>query len=160
MRIPLFAVSIAALALASGCNRAADEQRKADEARAEANEDANEARRDAQLKINSARDEANEEISEASRNFNKLREDYRHDMDEKLVELDKDIAELDGKLSTATGNARTELQAKLPEVKRQREAFMAEYRSLENASAATWDATKERVDKAWNELDKSVDDLD
>lgn len=160
MKFTLFAASIAALALASGCNRAADEQRKADEARAEASEEAMEARRDAQLKINSARDEANEEISEAGENFTALRDDYRRDMNEKLVDLDEDIAELDKKLTTATGNAKTELQAKLPQIKAQREAFMAEYRTLETASAASWDATKERVNRAWNALDDSVDAVD
>jgi tRNA uridine 5-carbamoylmethylation protein Kti12 len=160
MRIPLFAVSLTALALAGGCNRAADEQRKADEARAEANEDVSEAQREAQLKINAARGEANSEIAEAAANFNKLREDYRHDMNEKLAELDREIAELDTKVTTAAGQTKTDLEAKLPEVKRHREAFLADYRSLEQTSARTWDDAKERVNKSWEQLKKAVDDAD
>jgi len=160
MRIPLFAASLAVLAMASGCNRAADEQRKADEARAEANDKISEARREAQLKINAARTDANEQISEANAGFEKLRTDYRHDMDDKLASLDKDIAKLEDKAASATSKTKVELQQKLPAVRSQRQAFAAEYRSLDTASAATWDDTKERVDKSWQQLKKAVDDAD
>jgi hypothetical protein len=160
MRIPVLTVSVAVLALAIGCVRAEDEQRKADEARAEASEDIAEAQRTADLKSNAARAEAKSEVAEATANFAKLREDYRRDTSDKLVALDKEIADLEVEAKTATGKEKTELDAKLPLVRSQREAFMSEYNSLEAASATTWDAAKERADKAWDALKKTVDDAD
>jgi len=160
MRIPLFTASVAVLALAAGCNRAADEQRKADEARVEANEEITEARREANVKINAARAEANNEVAEATANFNKLREDYRRDTNDRIIALDKEIAEVDSKAMTATGKVKADRDANLAQIRARRETFRSEYNSLETATAATWDSAKERVEKAWNELKKSVDDAD
>jgi hypothetical protein len=38
-----------------------------------------------------------------------------------------------------------------------REAFVNDYKSIETASADTWDATKARLDKQWTELKNMVD---
>ena len=159
MRV-LLTVPAALLVLATGCNRAADEQRKADEARAEANEDISEAQREANLKIQSARDEASKEVAEARNDFTEMRDAFRKDRNEKLAELDKDIAELETEAKTATGKKKTELDAELPQIRTQRDAFVKEYSSLDTATAATWDAGKERVEKAWTNLKKAVDDAD
>jgi hypothetical protein len=148
------------LAFAAGCDRAADEQRKADEARVEADSKSFEANREATEKINAAQAEADKKVADAQASFLKLREDYRHKTTENLVELDKDIAELEAKAKTATGKAKAELDARLPEVRTQREAFTNEYKSLELASAITWDDAKARVDKSWDELKKVVDKAD
>ena len=148
------------LAFAAGCNKAADEQRKADEARAEADNKVVDANREATDKINAAQADADKKVAEAQASFLKLREDYRHKVTEDLVSVDKDIADLDGKSKTATGKTKAEIDAALPNIRTLRENVATEYRSLELASALTWDDAKGRVDKAVDELKKAVDKVD
>jgi hypothetical protein len=148
------------LALAAGCNKAADEQKKADEARAEADNKVMEANRDATDKVNAARAEEDKKVAEAQADFLKIREDYRHKVTENLTSVDKEIAELEAKAKTATGKTKATLDSNLPNVRTLRENVSNEYRSLELASAITWDDAKGRVDKAVDELKKAVDKAD
>ena len=148
------------IALALGCNKAADEQRKADEARAEADEKVVDANRDATERINAAQAEADKKVADAQANFIKMREDFRHDVSQKLVEIDKDIAGLEAKAKTATGKAKAEIDSKVPNIRSLREQVSSEYRSLELASALTWDDAKARVNKAVDDVKKAIDDAD
>jgi hypothetical protein len=148
------------LALAAGCDKAADEQRKADEARVEANDKVSEANREANEKVNAARAEEDKKVAEAQASFLKIREDYRHKVTEDLVGVDKEIAELEAKAKTATGKTKATIDGNLPNVRTLRENVANEYRSLELASAITWDDAKGRVDKAVDELKKAVDKAD
>jgi hypothetical protein len=148
------------LALAAGCNKAADEQRKADEARVEADSKVTEANREANDKVNAARAEEDKKVAEAQASFLKIREDYRHKVTEDLVGVDKEIAELEAKAKTATGKTKATIESSLPNVRTLRENVSNEYRSLELASAITWDDAKGRVDKAVDELKKAVDKAD
>lgn len=148
------------LALAAGCNKAQDEQHKADEARAEADKKVNEANREATDKINAAQAEADKKVADAQASFLKLREDYRHKVSEDLVSVDKSISDLDAKAKTAKGKTKTELDAALPNIRSMRETVTSEYRSLELASALTWDDAKARVDKAVDDLKKAIDKVD
>jgi len=156
--ISLGAVLIAIGAL--GCNKAADEQRKADEARSEADKKVGEASNDAAEKINAARADADKKVAEAQANFLKLREDYRHKVTEDLVSVDKDIANLEAKAKTATGKTKAQIEAALPDIRAQRENLSSEYRSLEFSSAVSWDNAKARVDKAYDDLKKAIDKAD
>lgn len=140
-----------------GCNKAIDEKRNADEAQIDANEKIAEANREADQKINEAQAQADKKTAEAQANFLKLREDYRHDVTEKLVDLDHKIADLEAKARTATGKTKTDLEARLKEIHSERDEFVAEYKTIEVASASTWDSTKARLDKSWDELKKLVD---
>jgi hypothetical protein len=160
IRSVLLSTVAMSLAFAVGCNKAADEQRKADEARAEANEKIVEANNEATKKINYAESQADEKVAEAQASFLKMREDFRHDMNEKVVELDKDIAELEAKAKTATGKAKADLDARLPQIRTQREAFAADYKTVDGATAVTWDGTKQRLEKEWKELKDAVDKAD
>jgi hypothetical protein len=148
------------LSLAAGCNKAQDEQRKADEARAEADEKVTEANREATDKINAAQAEADKKVADAQANFLKLREDYRHSVTEDLVKVDKSIVDLDAKSQTAKGKTKTDIDAALPSIRTLRENVNTEYRSLELASALTWDDAKARVDKAVDELKRAIDKAD
>lgn len=148
------------LALATGCNKAQDEQRKADEARAEADNKVDEANREATDKINAAQAEADKKVADAQANFLKLREDYRHDVTEDLVKVDKSIVDLEAKAKTEKGKSKAEIDAALPNIRSLRENVTTEYRSLELASAITWDDSKARVDKAVDELKKAIDKVD
>jgi len=156
-------ISLAAVLIgvgALGCNKAADEQRKADEARSEADKKVGEASNDAAEKINAARAEADKKVAEAQADFLKLREDYRHKVTEDLVSVDKDIADLEAKAKTATGKTKAEIEAALPGIRSQRESVSSEYRSLEFSSAVSWDDSKARVEKAVDDLKKAIDKAD
>lgn len=158
--ITVSALMALSLALAAGCNKAADEQKKADEARAEADNKVIEANREATEKVNAARAEEDKKVAEAQADFLKIREDYRHKVTEDLTGVDKEIAELEAKAKTATGKTKATLDSSLPNVRTLRENVSNEYRSLELASAITWDDAKGRVDKAVDELKKAVDKAD
>ena len=99
-------------------------------------------------------------MADAQASFLKLREDYRHKVTEDLVSVDKDIAGLDAKVKTATGKTKAEIDAALPNIRTLRENVSNEYRSLELASALTWDDAKGRVDKAVDDLKKAIDKAD
>lgn len=158
--ITISACMALSLALAAGCDKAADEQKKADEARAEADNKVIEANREASEKVNAARAEEDKKVAQAQADFLKMREDYRHKVTEDLTGVDKEIAELEAKAKTATGKTKTTLDSNLPNVRTLRENVSNEYRSLELASAITWDDAKARVDKAVDELKKAVDKAD
>jgi hypothetical protein len=161
IRIATATASIAlSLALASGCNKAADEQHQADKARAEADTKVDDANREAADKINAAQAEADKKVADAQANFLKLREDYRHQITGDLVGVDKDVAALEAKAKTATGKTRANIESALPNIRTLRESVSSEYRSLELASALTWDDAKGRVDKALDDLKKAVDKAD
>jgi hypothetical protein len=148
------------LVFAAGCNKAADEQRKADEARAEASDKVSDATREASEKIAAAQAEADKKVAQAQASFLKLREDFRHQVNEDLVGIDKDIAALDAKATTLKGKAKTDLDAAMPNIRALRESVNDEYRSLELASALTWDDAKARVQKAVDNLKAAVDKAD
>ena len=148
------------LAFASGCNKAIDEQHQADKARTEADEKVADANREATDKINAARAEADKKVADAQADFLKLREDYRHSVNNDLVKIDKDIADLEAKAKTATGKTKANIESALPNIHALRDSVTTEYRSLELASAVTWDDAKGRVDKAVDDLKKAIDKAD
>jgi hypothetical protein len=148
------------LAFASGCNKARDEQHDADKARVEADEKVADANREATEKINAAQAEADKKVADAQANFLKLREDYRHDVNGDLTSIDKDIANLEAKAKTATGKTKANIDSALPNIHALRESVATEYRSLELASAVTWDDAKGRVNKAIDDLKKAIDKAD
>jgi hypothetical protein len=130
---------------ALGCNKAVDEQKKADEARSDADKKVGEASNEAAEKINAARAEADKKVAEAQANFLKMREDYRHKVTQDLVSVDKDIADLDAKTKTATGKTKAQIEAALPGIRSLRENVSSEYRSLEFSSALSWDSAQARA---------------
>jgi hypothetical protein len=141
----------------AACETARDQQEKANEAQAEADQKVAEANRDANAKTNEAQAEADKKIADAQATFAKMREDYRHDVNAKLVDLDKKIADLEAKVKTETSaQKRTELEAKLTDIRASRDSFATEYRSVETASASTWDDVKKRIDKSLNDLESKI----
>jgi len=148
------------LAFAAGCNKAADEQRKADQARIDADKKVNDANGEATDKINAAHADADKKVADAQASFLKLREDYRHKVTDDLTSVDKDIANLEAKAKTEKGKKKADIEAALPNIHSLRESVTNEYRSLEMSSAITWDETKARVDKAVDDLKKAIDKVD
>jgi hypothetical protein len=145
------------LGLASGCDKAADEQQKAVNAQTQANDKIVQANQEADKTANQAQADADKKIAEAQAGFLKLREDYRHDTTTKLVELDHKIADLEAKEKTATGKKKADLDVQLGVIRTQREAFANDWKTIETASATTWDSTKNRLDKEWSDLKALVD---
>lgn len=150
-------VAVATLALA-GCDKsAADAQDKANNAQAEANKTSANAQAEADKKTKNAQAEADKKIAEAQGDFAKAREDYRHSTQTKLDALDKKIAILEADAKKATGKAKTDLEVKLANVRVQRTTFANDFKTLDAASATTWDSTKTRLDKSWIDLENAVD---
>ena len=92
-RSSIFAASAMAFTLmfAAGCDKASDEQQKANAAQAEADKKIAEANKEATTKTTSAQVEADKKIAAAEGDFGKRREDFRHKMQGDLVDLDKKI---------------------------------------------------------------------
>jgi len=104
-----------------------------------------------------AQSSAQRDIASARADFDKAREDYRHDRQVKLSELDKKLAQFDAKATATTGKAKTDMYGRLATLRAQRDAFVADMQTLDSATAATWDATKDRVDHEWDALKDAVD---
>jgi methionine synthase I (cobalamin-dependent) len=151
-------IALAALATAAmGCeNRAVRQQEKAAEAQREANEKIVRAQNEAVTEITQAQVEANKDIAEANARFLKIREDYRHDAQERLTTLDKDIAKIEQKAAVATGKKKADYDAALTDVRAKRAHYLASFDSLQNSTAATWDNMKDVSDRAWRDLKDAV----
>lgn len=157
-----FAVVIAlAIPVLAACDKSGqDQQQKADKAQATANHEITNAQVEANEKATNAQATADKKIAEAEKDFSKTREDYRHDMQSNLDNIDKKIADLEVKAKKATGKKRADLDASIPVLKSQRDAFSVDMKTIETANATSWDATKARIDKQWTDLKKAADKVD
>ena len=145
---------------AAACQKSGKEtQQEVDNAQAQAQTEITNAQVQANDKANSAQAKADEKINEATRDFDKTRDDYRHDMQSNLESLDKKIANLDEKVVKANGDRKVELGNKSSTLRAQRATFAADLKSLDNATAANWDATKARLDKEWSDIKSSSDKI-
>lgn len=151
------ASSALCLSLATGCDRAADDQAKANSAQAEANKKIAEVKDEAHDKVNSAQAEADKKIASAQGDFSKRREDFRHKVETDVIDLDKKINVLEAKAKTATGKAKADLDANLASIRTRRASLATDVRGLETASATTWDDTKSRLEKQISDLKTAID---
>jgi len=157
IRSSTLAIAAIAMMITAGCDNAADEQNKANTAQSDANNKINAAKAEAEAKARAAQADADKKIAEAQAGFMKLREDFRHSMTNNLTDLDKKIAELEAKAKTATGKAKTDLEANLKTIRESRARFDSSFKGLEKDTATTWDSTKVRLEKEWTELKAQVD---
>jgi hypothetical protein len=104
----------------------------------------------------SAQADMNQKVASAQADFEHVREDYRHSKQTDLDDLDAKIAKLEATDSAATGKAKADLDARLPQVRAQRAAFGADFRALQSATAVSWDDAKARVEKEWDALKSAV----
>ncbi len=155
MRLP-FAAAILSLSIVA-CDKPADPQQQSDIAQAEAQQKIAAAKKEADQKITAAQTEADRRTADLQASFARTVEDYRHKTQTDLGDLDRKIDSLDAEEKTATGKAKNDLDAKLPPIKTKRAAFAADFKSIDNAAAVTWDATKARLDSEWNDLKTLVD---
>jgi len=108
-------------------------------------------------KMQNAQSNADKELAGARNDFEKTREDYRHSRMVDLNDIDSRITDLDAKEKTATGKDKVDLDAKLPGIHSQRDAFARELRTVDRATPATWADVKANVDQSWNALKDAVD---
>ena len=160
-RVTTFASSALALTLTlacvTGCDKAADDQNKANAAQTEADQKIAAAKKEASEKSNNAQAEADKKIATAEGDFGKRREDYRHKVQTDLIDVDKKIDILEAKSKTATGKAKVDLDANLTAIRTRRTGFAQDMKGVDTATALTWDDMKTRVDKSWTDLKALVD---
>ena len=126
-----------------------------------ATEQAMSARSEAEQSAQNAQAAADKQIAAARADFAKAREDYLHGKRLDLITLDSKVLDLESKArTTRNAKAKGDLEARLPSIRAQREAFVRHLEALENESAATWDVTKANLDKAWQNLKDEVDKAD
>ena len=145
------------LTLVTACDKASDEQQKANAAQSEANTKITSAKMEAADKANSAQAEADKKIAAAEGEFGKRREDFRHKLQTDLIDLDKKVETLEAKAKTATGKTKADLELSLAQIRTRRLAFGTDMKSVDTATAVQWDDTKARVDKSWTDLKALVD---
>ena len=163
------AVALALFAVVA-CDKPADEQAKIDKAKTEANQTITNANIEAEKKVQNANVEAdkkidraenkaNEKIGEANEAIVRAKADFTKSKQDDLATIDKKLAELDAKVTKATGTAKANAQMSLKTAHTKRDAFAADLATVSSAPATTWDATKARLDTSWADLKKSVDDV-
>jgi len=134
-----------------GCETAKDNQKDAIQAQQQANEKIAEVRSEARDQVVNAQAKAAVGVAEAQANYEKLREDFRHDINTKLVALDEKISKAEAKASKEAGEARANLTAKLAALRTRRAEFAANFEALKDTNVNTWDSAK------LSELDKFAD---
>lgn len=145
------------MSLALACNNASDEQKKMNTAHAAADDKTVAAVKESDQKVKNAQQDEDKKVAEAQAGFMKLREDYRHTTTVNLVDLDHKVDDLEAKAKQSSGKARTDLDANLRQIHAERGTFDTDYKTLETATASTWDDAKTRLDKAWTHLKTLVD---
>lgn len=139
--------------MAVACDKSgAEAQREADKAQAKANTEITNAQVEADKKTANAQAEADKKIATAEKDFAKTREDYRHDMSTNIENLDKKLADLDARAKQGK-----HIDGNLAALHQQRNVFVTDAKAIDTADARTWDATKDRLDKEWRNLQDAVD---
>ena len=144
--------------LAAACNTAADNQAKADKAQAVATDKVTSATIEANQKIANAQAEANQQIDQAHGDFMKRRDDFRQSVMSDLGDVDRNIAKLTAKDEQLSGQAKTDLDMKLAQIRSARASFTGEFQALEGTPAMAWDDMKANVSKKLSALKSLVND--
>ena len=155
-------VSAAALVLTlgAGCDKAADDQAKANNAQAEANKTAAEANQQSTTKTTGAQVEADKKIASAEQDFAKRREDYRHSVASDLVDVEKKIYTATAKDKTLAGNKKVDMDATLTSIRAQRASFDQDVKAIDSSTALQFDSLKDKTDKDLSNLKSLVDKAD
>jgi hypothetical protein len=139
---------------ASACERtgAAEQQRER-----QANAELQQANNQATQQEQSAKASADKDIQGARADFERTREDYRHQRETDLIDMDQKIAALEGKAMTAKDKLKTELDVDLSDIRAKRAEFVRDMKAVETASAAAWDDLKARANRDWDALKSAID---
>jgi len=80
-------------------------------------------------------------------------------MESRLAEMGKKIAELKERLGTVTGDVKAELERRLDAAYASQEEQRQRLQQLKDTGLEKWDNLKEQASKAWDGLEKSLQDL-
>jgi hypothetical protein len=148
-----------AVALTAGCkdrdHRDADDQAQATADRAgnavdSAANDAGDAARDAGNDVKHAADSVGDKLDATSYD---RRDEFRHEVDQRLAALDKELADL---RSHVNKDATEAYRKGVAEARETRRTVGADVDRLSGATAANWDELKTRVSVALDSLDLQV----
>jgi predicted nucleic acid-binding Zn-ribbon protein len=82
-------------------------------------------------------------------------EDYKQELNAKLKEMDEQIDQWQKKASKETGEAKEAMEKKLENLKARRADVKEKLDKLRDATAETWEKTKEGVQDAFRQLQES-----
>ena len=147
-------VALSASAFACDKPGATEEQKEM-----KANEQAAQSQNGTQQSDLNAQAQADKNIASAQTDFIKARENYRHAKWLDVADLDKRIMDLQARDLTATGKTRANLDSALPTIRAKREQFVHDMQALDTLQGSAWDEGKANLDKEWDSLRSSVDDV-
>jgi hypothetical protein len=142
------------------CETAKDTQNDANSAQDSANRKVAEVNAAANQEIVLAQAKADRGIAEANAGFQKLREDFRHEMTAHLAKLDETLAKADAKLATQKGATRAKIAAEIPVVRAERDKFAKKFEETKDATATTWDAVAASLKEDWSHLEALAERID
>jgi cell division septum initiation protein DivIVA len=157
----------AALAL-TACERSASEdQAKAQQAQKEADEKTVKAQKEADEKTAKAQGEAvqvankeqakaNDDIREATQDELKARNDFQVLTQKSVSEIDHKIDQVKVKAAKTTGKAKSDFEAAMRDVDSKHAMLDSDMKALPSQTALTLDSFKVKVNKAIDDLKKSV----
>ena len=143
--------SLVALALCA-CGTGTNYRDRASDARQDANQEKAQAIENADDKVQHATADEERELADVNADFEKDREDYRHDVETNLIQVDEDIADLDAKVKTADPERRASMEANLRQIRTDREAYERDTKGLDTVSSDGWADLKARLDREWDAL--------
>lgn len=98
--------------------------------------------------------EARREGESAEEIMQEQRDVYRQQVDLRLAKLDSTIQVLEERVENARGRTKQEYEAQLAELRRERDEFNTRLNNLQNATADTWNDTRNSIDTALSNLER------
>lgn len=86
------------------------------------------------------------------------RQEYIDKLTEKLQRWDKEIAALDGKITTVSDDVKAEYQARLKELLEHKAVAQKKLREVRDSSEEAWQELQKGLEKSWDTLAQSFRD--
>lgn len=134
-----------------------EQANRVDEAQQKGAAEINAAEVEAQRKVQRADEHADKQLGKLTAEFDKSKTEYANDLSKKTEEFDKKIAKIEEASRTATGKKKAEIDAALPDIRARRQALSNDARMLDNATAESWAATKNKLDTDQKALGDAID---
>lgn len=124
--------------------------------REQAQTELTQAQAEAKRKVDTAQSETTQKVQKANADFQMTVSVYRVGKQKDLADIDKSIADLNAAATTATGKKKADLDGALPAIRAQREALAKMWKTLDDATPASFDATRANIDKSYDDLKTSL----
>lgn len=85
------------------------------------------------------------------------KEQFQKDMEAKLSEIKKEIAELNEQVSAKTGEAKAEMKAQVKNLEIRQQVLKKDLTKLKKSTGNAWSEMRAGVSKAWDALAESYD---